>query len=387
MQVNLTHETIDKYDIDGLISWLQTNPRLTKGEQTEAFEKEFAEYIGCKYAVYVNSGSSANLLMLSVLRNRVSNLKVIVPILSWATDVAPILQLGFEPVFIGYDEDTLQPNYDNLVRALTEGKEAPSVFLCVSALGLVPRMQEIKDICDSFGTILLEDNCESLGAGYDGVKLGNFGLMSSFSFYFSHHISSVEGGMITTNNYLIYQSLLCQRSHGWLRDLPEYPMFEKKMGIKAKYHFIDSGYNLRATDIQARIGRGQLKKLPDIVKTRNSNYALFNLLTEEKNAFKYVSDYKCELSSFAMPILLHFPYGNMSELLTKNEIEHRPLICGDISQQPFVARSGDFKNYASEQQRRILNNNSIYLPNHIGLTEAQIEFMASIFNKGVLKNV
>lgn len=385
MQISLTHDTIGQDDIEDLIAWLRTNPRLTKGEQTEAFEREFAEYIGCKYAVYVNSGSSANLLMLSVLQDRLANKKVIVPILSWSTDVSPILQLGYEPVFIGYDEETLQPNIDDLLEALNHENGAPSIFLCVSALGLVPEMQKIRDYCDSFGTILLEDNCESLGAGYDGVKLGNFGLMGSFSFYYSHHISSVEGGMITTNNELIYKKLLVQRSHGWLRDLPEYPQIEKEMGLKAKYHFIDTGYNLRATDIQARLGRNQLKKLPGIIKQRNDNFHDFRALTHESNLFKFRVDDKCEISSFAIPIISH-KCKELSKKLTENNVEHRPLICGDISNQPFVKNSGTYLNYASDSQRRKLDEDSIYIPNHTGLTEENIEFMADIVNKHFSQN-
>lgn len=381
MEIKLTHDTIGQDDINDLIEWLKTNPRLTKGEQTEAFEKEFAKYIGCKYAVFVNSGSSANLLMLSVLQNRLANKKVIVPILSWATDVSPILQLGYEPVFIGYDEETLQPNIDDLHEALSDSDGSPSIFLCVSALGLVPEMQKIRDYCESFGTILLEDNCESLGAGYDGVKLGNFGLMSSFSFYYSHHISSIEGGMITTNNELIYKKLLVQRSHGWLRDLPEYSEFEKELGLKAKYHFVDTGYNLRATDIQAKIGRAQLKKLPGIIKQRNANFHDFMFLTHESNKFKFRSHDKCEISSFAIPIILDKDYRDLSQQLTIAGVEHRPLICGDISNQPFVKNSGNYKNYAEYSQRERLDKNSIYLPNHIGLTEDQIYYMASILNK------
>lgn len=380
MEISLTHDTIGQDDIDSLIEWLQSNPRLTKGEQTLAFEKEFAEYIGCKHAVYVNSGSSANLLMLSVLQNRLANNKVIVPILSWATDVSPILQLGYEPVFIGYDENTLQPNLDDLLKALSDPSGAPSVFLCVSVLGLVPNMQKIRDYCQYFGTILLEDNCESLGAGYDGIKLGNFGLMSSFSFYYSHHISSVEGGMITTNNELIYRRLLSQRSHGWARDLPEYPEFEKSMGLKAKYYFIDSGYNLRATDIQARLGRSQLSKLNDIIVKRNENFASFSKQTSVKNSFKFRPDYNCEISSFGMPIVLNEKYERLSGELSKAKIEHRPLICGDISNQPFVKNINNFTNYASEEQRQILDNNCIYLPNHTGLNHDSILYMSNVFN-------
>lgn len=380
MRINLAHDTIDKSDIDTLIEWLKQYPQLTKGEMTLAFEKKFAEYIGCKHAVYVNSGSSANLLMLSVLKSRTKNNKVIVPILSWATDVAPILQLGFEPIFIGCDSNLL-PDSIQLLRAIEEHN--PAAFLCVSPLGIPPNMSQIKDLCESFGLFLLEDNCESLGASYDGTKLGNFGIMSSFSFYFSHHISTIEGGMITTNSDIIRDSLVCQRSHGWLRDLDIYPQMEQKLGLKAKYTFMQAGYNLRATDLQAFIGLGQMDKLPSIVEKRNKNFTLFNNLTKDKNRLKLI---ECEkspkhgLSSFAMPLGLLEHYQEFSNELKSKDIDHRPMICGDISQQPFVLKAGNFVNYATDLQKRLLDSESIYLPNHTGLTEDDIYYMADVFN-------
>jgi len=213
-KITLVKDTIDNGDIDVLIEWLKTYPRLTKGQKTIEFEEMWSKWIGCKYSVFVNSGSSANLLMLYALLElyNLRNKKIVVPSLGWATDLAPVIQFGFEPLLVDIDKSNLAVDVDHLEEIFIA--EKPAAMLLVSVLGLSPRMNEIVELCKKHGVILLEDNCESQGTKYNGVKLGNFGLMSAFSTYFGHTMSTIEGGMICTNDKEVYDMLKQLRSHG-----------------------------------------------------------------------------------------------------------------------------------------------------------------------------
>ena len=199
--IPLVKDTISKSEIDQLIDWLKTYPHLTKGEVTLRYEQAWSEFLGCKQSVFVNSGSSANLLMLYALIEQ-GKLKagdrVIVPALSWATDLSPVVQLGLEPVLCDCNLNDLSVNLEELEVLAKTYK--PKVLLLVSVLGIVPDMDGIIKVCEDNEIILLEDSCESLGSRYKGNKLGTFGLCSSFSTYFGHHLSTIEGGMVCTND-------------------------------------------------------------------------------------------------------------------------------------------------------------------------------------------
>ena len=218
--INLVQDTIDNKDINQLIKWLKTYPRLTKGELTIQFEKDWSDYLGVEYSIFVNSGSSANLLMIYYLIE--SGLlkrgdKVIVPALSWSTSLSPVIQFGLQPILCDCNLDDLSIDIEHFNVLIKEHK--PKALVLVPILGFVPNMKEIQDICESKNIILLEDTCESLGSEFNNKKLGTFGLMSSFSTYFGHHISTIEGGMICTNDKKVANILKSLRSHGWDRDM------------------------------------------------------------------------------------------------------------------------------------------------------------------------
>ena len=249
-KITLVKDTVDNEDIDNLIEWLKTYPRLTKSEKTIEFERLWSEWIGCKYSVFVNSGSSANLLMLYALLElyKLRNKKVVVPALAWATDLAPVMQLGLEPILVDCDPSNLSIDIEHLEAIFLEHN--PSAVILVSVLGLCPRIDAIVNLCKKHGVILLEDNCESQGTKFNGIKLGNFGLMSSFSTYFGHTMSTIEGGMISTNDKAVYDMLKQLRSHGWDRDLDKDRQNElrKEWGIddfSALYTFYTPGFNVR----------------------------------------------------------------------------------------------------------------------------------------------
>jgi CDP-4-dehydro-6-deoxyglucose reductase, E1 len=380
--INLVNDTIDKNDIDSLISWLKTYPRLTKGPITKDLEQKFADQNNSKYAVFCNSGSSANLLMLqAILESKVvpKNSKIIVPALAWATDYSPVVQLGFEPILCDinlYDLSIDLNHFEELCKT-----EKPSALILVSVLGLVPNMDKILKICSKYGVILIEDNCESLGSRHNNKLLGNFGLMSSFSTYFGHHISTIEGGFITTNNYELYKCLLMIRNHGWDRDLDE----KSKKSLRKKwkvnefdslYTFYLNGFNCRSTDLQAYIGLGQIKKINKITELRNRNFLIYHELLR-KNLLDIKIEENSFVSNFAYPIMSKKKKEIVRELI-KNKVETRPLISGSIGNQPFY-----IKDYGVNKLKNatLIDKYGFYVPNHPELDKSDITFIVDIINK------
>jgi len=380
--IKLINDTISKKDIKLLIEWLETYPRLTKGPLTTQFEKKWAQWLGTKHAVFVNSGSSANLLMLYALMEsgRLKNKKVVIPNLCWATDLAPAIQLQYEPLLCDCNLDTLSVDLEKLEKIFSD--QRPSVLLLVSVLGLSPDMDEVRKLCDAYEVILLEDTCESMGSQFKNANLGTFGLMSSFSTYFGHHISTIEGGMVCTDDDDMHDLLVSIRSHGWDRDWSP----EKQAKTRSKYEvddfdalytFYHAGMNLRSTDLQAFIGINQIDKLDAIFMQRNKNFRMYEKYL--KNPFwKPSALSESFTSNFAYPVI-HPRRYEMVEALRENEIEVRPLICGSMHRQPFYRHRSeesdeDFPN------SELIRTCGFYLPNHPDLTEQDIKKICKIVN-------
>ena len=381
--INLVKDTINSNDIDRLVDWLKTYPRLTKGPVTLEFEKKFSKWLGTKYSVFCNSGSSANILMLSALQQGeyLKNNKIVVPSVAWATDLAPVIQLGLEPVLCDSNMEDLSADLEHLEKIFQE--ESPSVLMFVSVLGLVPNMDKIVKLCDEYNVILLEDTCESMGCEYNGQKLGTFGKMSSFSTFFGHHISTIEGGIISTDDFELYELLLSIRSHGWDRDLSVETQFQLQQDwdvsdFDAMYTFYYSGFNMRSTDLQAYIGLTQIDKINDWGKKREHNYNLYQDLI--KNDYWKPKSYNDSLTSnFAYPIVS----PNRDEIvksLQENQVEVRPMICGSMGTQPFYV-----KNYGELKLPNvsIIDKCGFYVPNHPKLTSDEILFISNIINEGI----
>ena len=375
--IKLVSDTIDKNDIDRLIKWLQTYPRLTKGPVTVELEKKWSDYLGTEYSVFCNSGSSANLLMLWSLieSGRIKrDAKVVVPALSWATDLAPVIQLNMQPVLCDVSLETLAVDINHLRRIFEQ--EDPDVLLLVSVLGIVPDMKAIVDLCNEFDVILLEDTCESMGSEYDGTKLGNFGLMSSFSTYFGHHISTIEGGFVSTNDKELYETLISIRSHGWDRDNSD--QYQKDMRTKwatsdfdALYTFYNSGFNVRSTDLQAYIGLTQIDKLPHVCERRHENFLIYERELSDYQPFIKKHGW---ISNFAYPVIAE-NRDKIIAALQRNNIEVRPMICGSMGTQPFYE-----KNYGkcSLPNASIIDEQGFYLPNHSDMSEKDIILITDI---------
>ena len=380
--IKLVSDTINREDIDSLVGWLQQDPipRLTKGDLTLQLEEKWAEKIGTKYSVFVNSGSSSILLTLAALNEsgKLKNNKIVVPAVSWATDVSSPMLLGLDPIMCDCNLEDLSCDLDELENIFKT--QSPSTLILVSPLGLVPNMLKITQLCDKYKVILLEDVCESMGSKFKDSYLGSFGLASFFSMYFGHHLSTIEGGFINTNDEDFYHMLLMMRSHGWDRDLPKWKQKELRekhecTNFDALYNFYVPGFNLRATDLQAFIGLRAIDKLDKYASKRNINFENY-LSFIKNNKLQLLNNDSNFISSFAIPIV-HKERDNIVKDLINSNIEVRPLIAGNMASKPM---------WTKKYQKPILPNAELleeqgfYIPNHQDLTIQEIKQIVDIIN-------
>lgn len=322
---------------------------LTMGRKCREFENEFAKYLGVKHAVMVNSGSSANLLVAFALFDPLCPLKngrrrlargaeVIVPALTWPTTIWPFVQAGAVPVFVDCDPETLQMRPEDIEAAITPRTAAITI---VHVLGGAVDMTAVCNIANAHKLWLFEDTCESLGVLWNGRQVGSFGHLASFSFYFSHHITTIEGGMLVTDDAVLADLLRALRAHGWVRqmDNPD-PYAVANPQIDPRFLFITTGFNLRPTEINAAIGLIQLPKLDGFNKSRRRigrrlNHGLASL-TRGGHLISMNFDQRCTPAPFGFPILCRSTEerNGLREHLEKSGIETRPVICGNLVRQP-----------------------------------------------------
>jgi len=379
--IRLAENTITHEELLALSEWIPNSPQLTKGPLVIEFEKKFASFTGTKHCVMVNSGSSANLLMAySLLEgNYLKNKKVVVPAISWITTLSPFLQFGFDVLLCDSNNVNLGLDTQKLEEIFI--KEKPALLILVHVLAHLNDMEEINRLCEKYDVLLIEDACEALGTSdVNGKKAGNLSLAGSFSFYYGHHISTIEGGAVTTNDTKLYNLMLSIRSHGWSRDVDSNFKEEWKKefsidDVREFYTFYYPGFNLRSTDLNAFIGISQLDKMEEIIKVRENNYNLYNKFLEGKY-WKQESKYS-ELSSFAYGTIVE----NRMEVfnhLKKNNIEVRPLICGSMGKQPFwIKKYG----HTPLEVADVIHDYGLYLPNHLYLDEEKIKFVCDKFKE------
>jgi len=381
--IKLVSDTIDREDINALIEWLKQEPipKLTKGELTKELEEKWAKKVGAKHSVFVNSGSSAILLLLAALKEKgvfSKNKKIVVPSLSWLTDVSSPMQLGLKPIFVDCNLRDLSVDLDHLEKVFK--KEKPAALILVHVLGFVPKMKDLVELCRKYDVKIIEDVCESMGSKYEGEHLGSspVTLGSVYSTYFGHHISTIEGGFINCNDSEIYHLLLALRSHGWDRDLPkniqnEWRSNHKLDDFDSLYTFYYPGFNLRSTDLQAFLGLRQIEKLESFAKKREENFWIYNKNIENTMLKIEISD-KDFISNFAYPIVSP-SRKNIVNALNKANIEVRPLIAGSLAEKPFwTGKKPKMPNC------ELINKYGLYLPNHQGLEKDQILQICSIVN-------
>ena len=372
--------------IDALDSMLST--WVTMGEKVKSFEEQFSKYIGCKNGIMVNSGSSANLLALSILSNPATensikrDSQIITPAVTWATTVSPIINVGCTPMFVDVDLDTLCVNTEEIKEAINS---KTACLLPVHLMGNPCNMQEISKISKEHDLYLVEDACEAHGATFDDKKVGSFGDLGTFSFFMSHHISTIEGGMIVTNNEELAEMGKTLRTFGWTRDLKnknkinsEYPE------IDPRFLFVNTGYNFRPTEIQGAFGRNQLPKLEPLIKIRRENALFWNdelskyseyLILPKRNLENHV------YFGYAITIKKNSPFSRekLTKFLESKGIETRPIMSGNYIEQP-AAKLINYQKHGELNNAKLIMRNSFFIGNHHKVTQKERELVVNSFN-------
>ena len=383
-QYNLSDDTWDENEINAINNVINSR-KFTMGDKVRQFETAFANFIGSKYAIMSNSGSSANLLAIASLyySNRLkTGDEVIVPAVSWSTTYYPISQYGLKLVFVDIDRDTLNISLQQIESAIT--KKTKAIF-AVNLLGNPNEFDLILEICQRYKLLLIEDNCESLGATYKGRQAGTFGVLGTFSTFFSHHISTMEGGVTVTNDKNLYDILLSLRAHGWTRNLDNQSTIYTKNEDEfyESFNFILPGYNLRPLEFEGAIGLEQIKKIPKIIDQRKSN-AVYFLKKMEK--FKNLSTQKeTGISSwFGFSIILIGELeGKRSELiklLKANGVEVRPIVAGNFTLNP-VIKHLRHRVYGNLENATFIHQNGFFVGNHSVNNEKQIDLLVKILEE------
>ena len=378
----LAEKIINEEDIAKMIEWLATMPFLTKGKLTVEFEKKWAQWVGTKYSVFCNSGSSANLLMAyaSLISGRLKNKKVIVPSVGWVTTIAPFIQFGFDPIMCGADKDNFGMDLDEL-ESLCQ-KHNPGAVIYVQVLGVPGNMEKLKSLSEKYGFLLMEDACAALGAEYGGKKVGASSDMSSFSFFFGHQLSTIEGGMVNTNDEHLYNLLLMLRSHGWGKDLDTQSRERlTKMYEIDNWHepfsFFVPGFNLRSTDLNAFLGLRMMKKADEIMAIRKKNHLAYVQNLHTVDFQKY--DEKTIPCSISLGALAKSPEHRQAivKKLDENNIETRLFSAGNLGLHPFwYERYGKFHHPISDK----VHSCGFFLPNNESINESDVIHICDIVN-------
>lgn len=358
-------------------------PRLSMGEQCEAFEREFSAYQGRSHSILFNSGGSANLALLQALKNlgALSDEDAVgFSAVTWSTNVMPILQLGMTPVAVDCDPSILNTTADQLRRSLS--KKKLQAFFATNVLGFLPDLDEIRRICDEHDVLLLEDNCESLGSEIETGKAGNFSLAATFSFYVAHHMSTIEGGMVCTDDAELATMLRIVRANGWDRNLAAETQqvlrahHGIRSGFHASYSFYELGFNLRPTEITGFLGRVQLGHLETSISKRIQNFQRVMRATEDNPDFRKLrwKDQKV-LSSFALPFICTSTRVRDKYLvrLVREGIEHRPIIAGNMQRQPFYLKYVEVEETAPGAD--VLHDCGFYIGNYPELDDDDLEII------------
>lgn len=383
----LAKDTVQKDDIDSLIEWLKTYPRLTMGALTKQFERDAADWAGRRHAVFVNSGSSANLLMAYALKcsNSLKNNKVVVPNVGWVTSVAPFMQFGFEVIMCKTSPDTFAIDTYDLERICKE--DNPGTVLFVQPLGALANRAELYELKRKYGFRLLEDACAAVGSEYiSGGKAGSIGDMSTWSMFFGHQICSLaEGGMVFTDDDELNNVLLSIRSHGWLRDTST--QFRNDIhsanyvdDFNKPFFFVYPGFNLRNTDVAAYVGLRQIKKLSVFadLRTRNHKRYLENLKDSGLTFQKLHNVSIVSSISFAMLAKDKEHRRNIVSRLVDNGVECRMYSAGALSKHPFWKNSEhydpDFRDSVGDR----IHDAGFFVPNNQEMSLEDVDYICEI---------
>lgn len=385
---SLASSTWDKKEYQAIQSVIDSD-MYSMGKCVAQYEQNFAEYFGAKYCVMTSSGSTANLIMIAALFFRKNNpLKkgdeIIVPAVSWSTTYFPLQQYGLKVKFVDIDLNTLNMDLDQLAHAITDKTKA---ILAVNLLGNPNNFNKINELIGNRDIILLEDNCESMGAVFEGQQAGTFGLMGTFSSFYSHHIATMEGGCVITDDEELYHILLCLRAHGWTRNLPK---FNHITGEKSdnffdeSFKFVLPGYNVRPLEMSGAIGIEQLKKLPAFIEQRRNN-AMYFQEKFNKNPYFILQQEMGKSSWFGFSLIIKPDSGiERSDVvlkLTENKIECRPIVTGNFLKNDRVLQFFDYEVFGTMENADYLDKNGLFVGNHqIDLTK-EIDLLYEVLFK------
>ncbi len=371
----LASSTWDEKEIEA-INGVIAKDMYTMGAGVKQFEEDFAKYVNSKYAVMVNSGSSANLIAVAAMFfTKNPKLKrgdeVIVPAVSWSTTYYPLAQYGLKLKFVDVDLHTLNFDLEQLKNAVSDQTK---MILAVNLLGNPNNFDAINEIIGDKEIILMEDNCESMGAEFKGKQTGTFGLVGTYSTFYSHHMATMEGGLIVTDDEEMYHVMVCLRAHGWTRHLPKENHVSNKSdnAFEESFRFILPGYNVRPVEMSGVIGVEQLKKLPSFLDYRRKNAKLFVSLFENHKDF-YIQKDIDNSSWFGFSFIIK-PESNLdrAEIVKKleaNQIDCRPIVTGDFTKNE-VLKHFDYEIFGEMKNAQYLDKKGFFVGNHqVDLTE------------------
>jgi CDP-6-deoxy-D-xylo-4-hexulose-3-dehydrase len=381
----LASSTWDEKEIEA-INGVIAKDMYTMGEGVKQFEDDFSNFVNSKYAVMVNSGSSANLIAVAAMfYTKNPKLKrgdeVIVPAVSWSTTYYPLYQYGLKLKFVDVDLHTLNFDLDQLKLAVSD---ATKMILAVNLLGNPNNFDAINDIIGSRDILLMEDNCESMGAEFKGKQTGTFGLVGTFSTFFSHHMATMEGGLIVTDDEELYHIMLCLRAHGWTRHLPKENKISNKSdnAFEESFRFLLPGYNVRPVEMSGVIGVEQLKKLPAFLDQRRKNAQLFVSLFKDNKDF-YIQQDIDNSSWFGFSFIIKpeskLKRSDVVKALDENHIDCRPIVTGDFTKNE-VLNYFDYELFGEMKNAQYLDKNGFFVGNHqVDLTN-EIQHLYKVLN-------
>lgn len=369
MKYSLATTTWDNAEIKAILNVI-TSDHYTMGDEVKQFELDSAKYFGSKYCVMSNSGSSANLLSVAALMYHSKYSlqpgdEVIVPAVSWSTTYYPLHQYGLKLKFVDISLDSLNIDVEQLEAAIS--RETKAIY-AVNLLGNPNDFDKLKELCEKHNLILLEDNCESMGAKYNNKYTGTFGITGSMSTFFSHHICTIEGGLTLTDDEEMYHILLSLRAHGWTRNLPKNSSIYQKSDsdFYELFRFVLPGYNLRPTEISGALGIEQLKKLPNILDMRQKNAALFQKMFHNSDKFM-IQKTVGESSWFGFSLILKPELvghrDSIVKYLTENNVESRPIVAGNFVNNP-VIKYFKYSIHGMLNNAEYLDKNGLFIGNN-----------------------
>ncbi len=367
-----------------LAKFVLTSDRFTNGRKVREFESKWSQWLGSKYSLYVSSGSTANLLLLSAVKELYglkNGDKVLVPSDTWVTNIAPVIQLGFTPIFCDINTDNFSFCEDDLEYISKTHPDIKLIFV-THLIGFPANNNLYKKLFPE--ALILDDVCESHGCrSSDGSKVGSNSLGATFSFYFGHHISTVEGGMISTNNDDLHNLLRLKRSHGLARESERYDDYVKLYpDISKQFLFVTDGYNFRNHELGAVLGLSQLKRLDSYIERRNSNYQLFiDLISKYSDKF-IVPVFHSGCSNFCLPLLCKEKEDadKLKRLFDDNGIEHRPIIGGNLLKQPFLSNYSIVSNKPNLTVD-FVHYNGLYLGNNQFIGKKEIDLLDNVLRQ------